>query len=303
LTPSELRASSTNICGALRARADEQIKVALAGQFTAASSGVRKVVDELDLSGDGDSRRDTRAALLKASRARGVPREVAEKGLSLLTRSNGFGRVEDPLPPDVPLGRNPLIQNELAQARTILLGKMTRVGAPKIAALLDRGLTVETLNDDALDAMVNAGTLSDADAGRLGLAAAMLRLTDDLDVTDTLVRRRFATCVTARRRACATSPGSAAPPFARRRARAVPICRDVLRTRLRLLEESRNSLEAVHGQHERLVGRTSMNYLAPDDAVLRDKCLTFQELSRNALVAGNVSRRVKPIGSRSAWAA
>jgi hypothetical protein len=191
-TPAQLHETEPTSFAALRARADEQLKANIVREFTAASSGVRKVVEELDLSGDGEARRDTRAALLKAFRARGVPKKVAEEGLSLLTRSNGFGRVEDPLQPDVPLGRNPLIQNELAEARTILLGKMTRVGAPKIEALLDRGLTVETLNDDALDGLVNAGTLSDADAGRLGLAAAVLRLTDDLDVTDTLVRRRFA---------------------------------------------------------------------------------------------------------------
>jgi hypothetical protein len=192
LTPEELRDTEPILFLTLRTRADEQLRAAMLRHFEGASAAVREVVSCIVLSSGGDGSRDTRRALLEAFEAKDVPAEVAQEGLARLRESDGVGRVEDPLRPDVPLGANPLVAAELARARTIVLGESARVGTARVEAIVEQGLTVETLHDAALDGLVVDGALSTDEATRLGLATTVWRLAGDLNVTRTMVRRRFA---------------------------------------------------------------------------------------------------------------
>jgi hypothetical protein len=93
---------------------------------------------------------------------------------------------------DVPLKDNPIVMGELQQARMHRLGDLCELSQRKVKAVLARGLTIDTLDDQSLKSLVAEKRLKDSDAHQFGLAAGLFRLFDgDLDLTRAVMKKRL----------------------------------------------------------------------------------------------------------------
>ena len=192
LSPEELKTESPELFSLLEGKANSRLKESLSARFRDSSEELRQHIEQLELRIEKGKEVDIKALLVESLKSKGVSEEVRQEAAEKIKELEPSAKLEDVLRPDVPLENNPLFQLELQQAKLYRLGNVVELNGPKVGALLNKGISLVTLNDTMLESLVNDEELEDGEAKALGLAASLYHLLDeDIDLAETIKKGSF----------------------------------------------------------------------------------------------------------------
>ena len=156
----------------LRATQKEMVADALREQLEQTGSpALRNAAREIDLTAADDPGQ----ALLNGLREAKASDSVVQQAKAQIEKVRSVARVLD----DLPVGANPLLRDEVAAARTHTLAQLASLETGAATKLVDGGLRISQLDDTQLDALVEHGQISAAEATSVGLATSIYRLVDE----------------------------------------------------------------------------------------------------------------------------
>ncbi len=192
LSTEELRVENPELFSEVEATAISQLEASLDAQFSDAPQELREHMETLDLSSVTGEGQDVAQALLDSLQTADLSPELVEEARRRILALQGANILVDPLDPSVPLKDLPLVRGELQQARMYLLGGIVGLDEAKVETMLAEGHSATTLNDAALQSLVNDRVLSEREAAQLGMSVSLYHLFDeDVGLTETVKERRF----------------------------------------------------------------------------------------------------------------
>ncbi len=185
LTPAEIKKQQPALFQQLGERVSINLKNNAVAKLKNASKDIRENFANLDFSPAKIGSLDIKAVLNKSLN---VGRTTAKRKKEIeteLAKLPDLGKLDDLLQPDVPILINPVFQPDLMKAKVYRLGDIAGLSQIKVEKAMVKELSLNTLSNEKLGALVKGKTLTTKEAKKIGLASNLLALFDsNFDLTE-----------------------------------------------------------------------------------------------------------------------
>jgi hypothetical protein len=176
--PDELEARAPELLTEIQALRGEALQRSVEAALETEPAEVRARVAGIDVAGAAAGGGGVRAAVLGALAAGGLPEPTVTSAIERLDEVQESTAIVEPLNPALPLGRQPLLAEQLRLAEVAVLGQAAGLGDDTVATVIGAVKSAAQLDDAAIQRFVEAGTLSSDQAAELGVTTSLFNLLD-----------------------------------------------------------------------------------------------------------------------------
>jgi Salmonella virulence plasmid 28. len=178
LTPAAIQKQNKTLFGKLSEAASLKLKDNVEEKLKNAPAEIKEALKKVEFSAAKLGTQDVKVTLSKAILTGRVAADKRKELETAVSRMPNLGNVDNVLLMEVPVFLNPVFQKDLQKAKLYRLNAIAGISDVKTEKLFDNEIRLDNLEREQIDNLVNAKTITRAEADKLEFAASLYQLFD-----------------------------------------------------------------------------------------------------------------------------
>ena len=178
LKPDQIKKQQPKLYREISTKASDSLKARVRKKLKNAPKEIKARFEKIDFSPEKLGNTDIKALLEKDIIDSNINASRKKELLASLNQVDSLGKLDNDLLPQVPTFLNPVLEKDIKRAKLHLINDAAGISEAKSNAIFEKGVDIENIDANRLDALVKGQIITSKEADNLGLAANIHTLVD-----------------------------------------------------------------------------------------------------------------------------